>query len=294
MVFPKGIKRGRVAVTWIIREHVIVRKTINDGCDKMPAIFSVNSNAPCKIDVHLKIYERKEEKEMPHGWGIALYRDKIPFILREAITSPISELMAFLENYPSLESKILVTHVRFMTTGGVTLEDTHPFSRELFGERWVFVHSGTVREYENIPLKYYYPIGKTDSEHIFCHIMDNIRDLGQNPEIDALVAVFKRILPPLTKKGTLNFVLTNGSITIVFKSARASPLYYGKRKLEPNVSLTYGDTDLEVTLTNSQSETINTFVISSTEMGRKDWALMDPNQLFIIKHGELEALETIK
>ena len=49
--------------------------------------------------------------------------------------------------------------------GGVTLEDTHPFEREIDGARWFFCHNGTVRDPLPAPLA---PTqGNTDSEGLF-------------------------------------------------------------------------------------------------------------------------------
>ena len=56
--------------------------------------------------------------------------------------------------------------------GTVSLANTHPFVRELWGRNFVFAHNGTVKAAKKHPLGRFHPIGETDSEHAFCVIMD--------------------------------------------------------------------------------------------------------------------------
>ena len=82
-----------------------------------------------------------------------------------------------------------MAHIRYATTGGVSLENVHPFSRELWGIQWTFAHNGQVpkfddsRDQEEQPLLgqttistiHYHPIGETDSEAVFCAILNALK-----------------------------------------------------------------------------------------------------------------------
>ena len=83
----------------------------------------------------------------------------------------------------------MMAHIRYATTGGVSLENVHPFSRELWGIQWTFAHNGQVpkfddsRDQEEQPLLgqttistiHYHPIGETDSEAVFCAILNALK-----------------------------------------------------------------------------------------------------------------------
>jgi len=79
----------------------------------------------------------------------------------------------------------MIAHIRYATTGAVSLENVHPFSRELWGIQWTFAHNGQVPKFdastalEDQPLLgqkttiddlHYNPVGDTDSEAVFCAI----------------------------------------------------------------------------------------------------------------------------
>ena len=84
-----------------------------------------------------------------------------------------------------------MAHVRYATQGGVALENVHPFSRELWGIHWCFCHNGEVPKFCNLDQDgprlgkttelAYRPIGDTDSEAVFCAILNALK-----AEFDAL------------------------------------------------------------------------------------------------------------
>ena len=68
----------------------------------------------------------------------------------------------------------MIAHIRHATRGADSLANTQPFVRELGGRVHVFAHNG--HSGEAIPAdalsgQCYQPIGETDSEAAFCHLM---------------------------------------------------------------------------------------------------------------------------
>ena len=55
-------------------------------------------------------------------------------------------MATFLQGYP-LKSRNIIAHVRKATIGEVSLENAHPFIRELWGRQWVFAHNGDLKGY---------------------------------------------------------------------------------------------------------------------------------------------------
>src|ERR1043165_7089841 len=122
-------------------------------------------------------------------------------MVKQPVRRPMQHTQ-FLERYPGLLSSIYVAHVRQRTTGSApTHADTHPFSRELNGRDYCFVHNGTLTgDFWQRPLGRFRPVGATDSEYFFCLLLaelesyacvvDEISEVRQlDPELgDAMVA----------------------------------------------------------------------------------------------------------
>lgn len=73
------------------------------------------------------------------------------------------------ENYP-IKSTNIISHIRKASEGCVSIANTHPFVRELWGEYWVFAHNGhidieaadIIKEWEE---PFYSPVGDTEFEN---------------------------------------------------------------------------------------------------------------------------------
>ena len=64
-----------------------------------------------------------------------------------ARVSPLAELV---QRYP-IRSDNVIAHIRKATQGQVSLENTHPFVRELWGRYWVFAHNGNLKDFPAAP-----------------------------------------------------------------------------------------------------------------------------------------------
>ena len=131
--------------------------------------------------LRLRGQELPDGQGNPNGWGIALYPDgRAVQVIKEDIPAASSKLSEFLSTYEHLCSKIFVAHIRKASRGVVTCSNTHPFSREVGGRDYVFAHNGTIRNIKKFPLGRHKPVGSTDSEHLFCHLLNFIeqRDTG--------------------------------------------------------------------------------------------------------------------
>src|SRR5262249_30439454 len=111
----------------------------------------------------------------PHGWGLAWYPDRALAVVKEPVKYSESKLSYFLESYASVQSSIYISHVREKSSGGdPTFADTHPFAREWAGRDYCFAHNGTLADFATLALGRFRPVGQTDSEHAFCHVLEEI------------------------------------------------------------------------------------------------------------------------
>ena len=92
-----------------------------------------------------------------HGWGMAYYQQAsidaeedisstklqtIRDVLPAATSAKAQHILA--QSQTNLRTKDMIAHIRYATVGDVSVENVHPFQRELFGVNFVFAHNGDV------------------------------------------------------------------------------------------------------------------------------------------------------
>jgi predicted glutamine amidotransferase len=126
----------------------------------------------------------------------------------------------------------MIAHVRYATTGCVSLENVHPFARELWGINFVFAHNGQVPKFDDsTPLEqqpllgkttiddlHYNPVGDTDSEAVFCAILNALKrefdDLPTLPVLHGFLSrLCKEIIAGDEETTIFNFLLGCGKYT---------------------------------------------------------------------------------
>ena len=68
------------------------------------------------------------------------------------------------------DAKVFLLHARKASSGGICLDNTHPFSYDLDGGRWFFSHNGTVKDPLSVPSTLDRE-GSTDSERVFHRLL---------------------------------------------------------------------------------------------------------------------------
>ncbi|KAL7532287.1 hypothetical protein ACHAWF_004074, partial [Thalassiosira exigua] len=166
-----------------------------------------------------------------------------------------SRLAEFLQTYP-VKTLNMVSHIRYATRGEVLLENVHPFQREMWGISFCFAHNGDVSCFDRkqfaadeaidcsasprvnelsnkscvkIPWlgrsigvedkgeRPYNPIGGTDSEALFCAILNALRGFDTLPTLPVLHSALQSLCNEIVGlddqyEGTtiLNFLLGCG------------------------------------------------------------------------------------
>lgn len=153
------------------------------------------------------------------GKGLRLFLDNHP-----CATSPVAELV---RNYP-IRSENVIAHIRKATQGQTSLENTHPFQRELWGEYWLFAHNGNLQNFQPAAHSHYIPVGNTDSERAFCYILNTLRQkFPSKPSNEILYRTLAELSREIRQFGLFNILLSNGD----FMFAHACTLlYYIERK----------------------------------------------------------------
>lgn len=192
----------------------------------MCELLGMSANVPTDICFSFAGLMQRGGGTGPHrdGWGIGFYEGRALRAFHDpqpSIDSPIAQLIC---RYP-IKSCTVISHIRQANVGGVCLENTHPFSRELWGYTWTFAHNGQLdpRLFE-LPLQFYHPVGSTDSEYAFCWIMDQIRTHfperpQQSRELFDLIADCADQLRAL---GVFNMLLSEGEHLFCYCTSKLS------------------------------------------------------------------------
>jgi predicted glutamine amidotransferase len=221
------------------------------------------------------------------GWGIAFFeggdndRGLRHFIDHTpASTSPVAELI---RRYP-IKSRNIICHIRKATQGVVSLENCHPFVRELWGRYWVFAHNGNLENFEPRLHGGFKPVGQTDSERAFCWLMQELSKSHANvPSIDELTLTLQELTPRIAKHGTFNFLLSNGQALWAHASTQ---LHFVERKF-PFSKATLSDRDVQINFAEHTTPDDRVAVIVTAPLTTDEvWTAFQPSELKVFVDGQ--------
>jgi predicted glutamine amidotransferase len=185
----------------------------------MCQLMGMNCNVPTDICFSFRGFHQRGGRTADHadGFGVAFFEGpgcRMFVDSRPAVDSPVAALIA---TYP-IRSQNVIAHIRKATRGSVALVNTHPFMRELWGRYWIFAHNGTLENFKPDFGSQYRPVGTTDSEHAFCHLLDTLRlryPDGQ-PPLAALYGTIATWSAEIAGHGKFNYILSNGDYLFAY------------------------------------------------------------------------------
>lgn len=229
----------------------------------MCQIIGSNSSVPTSFALNFhKFCDRGGCQDIhKDGWGLCVYQGRGIRSFYDTTACCHSPMAQFVQDtYLATHATTnLLAHIRYATQGQVSLENLHPFVRELWGISWCFAHNGDVCRFANNrnatsttsrtlrrriqlnkavasstdhngddddDLLAYHPIGDTDSEAIFCAILNALRaEFRALPTLATLHAFLARLCDDIvsdpnnrdnSKKKTVifNFIILCGPYTL--------------------------------------------------------------------------------
>ncbi len=251
----------------------------------MCELLGMSANVPTDICFSFTGLIQRGGSTGPHkdGWGITFYEGRGSRTFCDPSPGVKSKIAQLVAQYP-IKSRVVISHIRRASRGQVCLENTHPFTRELWGDNWTFAHNGTLKGIKNRALKFYHPVGTTDSEHAFCWMLDRVRQQfpkkpkTARPVMDLLQSLFKE----LGKLGALNVLLTDGQLLFAHCSTRLCWITrrapFGQARLI--------DAQIKVDFKKEASPKDVVTIIATRPLTDESWTVMSKGELKVFRDGD--------
>lgn len=253
----------------------------------MCELLGMSANVPTDICFSFTGLMQRGGKTGPHrdGWGITFYEGKGFRTFKDPAPSSQSKIAELVQNYP-IKSRAVISHIRQANRGGVCLENTHPFTRELWGRHWTFAHNGQLSEYQSLDTGRTRPVGQTDSELAFCWLLNEMEARFPATPQD-MIGVFQFVAErceALQQKGVFNMLLSDGEYVMAYCT---NHLYWLTRRA-PFGQATLIDEDVTI---NFQEETtpddIVSIIATQPLTDNECWHRMKPGEYGVFHFGEL-------
>lgn len=224
----------------------------------------------------------------PDGWGLAWYHGPDAQIIKAPERAALSTTARWLQESGSVQSQIILAHLRYASEGAKRPENTHPFDKQFGRKRWTFMHNGTLSNYKRgLKLKHFFPMGATDSEHAFCFLLDRIRMErkalgGAMPSFDFI----EGILHQINAYGHFNAVFSDSESLFVYRDLNGyNGLHFTERQW-PFGSLAFRDSQVQVDLSAHKTTDMHGVVIATKpQTDGEQWQAFTPGRLSVFRNG---------
>ena len=258
----------------------------------MCQLLGMNSRLPAALSLSFTSFAQRGGGTAHHGdgWGMAFFESEgaqpgkgVRYFIEKdsAATSPMAQM---LRTYP-IKSHNVIAHVRKATVGAVTLENSHPFVRELWGRYWVFAHNGDLKDFNPPMHGSFRPVGNTDSELAFCWLMQELAKSHYGvPSVVELTLTLAELVPKIASHGAFNFLLSNGQALWAHASTH---LHYLVRQY-PFGEVHLKDEDMRVDLGELNGiEDRQVIVVTEPLTTNEDWIAFAPNEMVVFVDGDV-------
>jgi transglutaminase-like putative cysteine protease/predicted glutamine amidotransferase len=235
---------------------------------------------------------------LPDGWGLGYYPAGEPSaaVLKEPAPPHGSIRGELVKAWEHLEASLFVLHVRTATWGPNTDANTQPFVRCWGGREWMIGHAGslTLRLDEKFEPAFE-PVGATDTERVFCVLLERIAARGWPSIADADLGVLHEWLLELNTRGGLDMVLCDGRDLLAYADRFGSDRLHVAEVLPPYRGVAFGDADVWIDLTRRGSKPRKGCVVSSSPLTSEgasaplSWRQLGRGELVVMRQGAVVA-----
>lgn len=245
---------------------------------------SIRLKAPPK-----SVYQHRQ----PFGWGIAWYPsgDQAAVVIKDPTSVENSAMTQLLKDWKRFRSSVFLSHIRGAAKRR-TQQDTHPFSQSYARRTWLIAHTGDLEHdyQEHLPMgdkPEFEPIGRTDSEYVFCWLLGHIARAGARTLADVGWERLHGWLRTINQHGTANLMITDGLDLAVYCDQNAYSSLHWTRVTPPHAQQHFENEALTLDLDDPMDQNQTMCVFSTTPMSAMRWQPMEPGQLMIARRGTI-------
>lgn len=252
----------------------------------MCELLGMSFNEPVRPNISVKGFRKKSERN-PDGWGVAYYPDESVQVIKEPLEAGESFLSEFIRNYNEISTEIFIMHVRKSSIGSVSHKNTHPFVRELNGKEYVFAHNGSLKEFSRLITGRFKPVGQTDSEHVFCYILNQIESrkiLHWNAEHFLWLS---RLLVEINSYGKFNCIFSDGEYLFCYNDVNDFKDFCLVKRKAPYENIRLLDDEVEVDLFVEKQPSQYGYIMATNPLTNESWESYLPGELKVFKKGEI-------
>lgn len=252
----------------------------------MCQLLGMNCNVPTDICFSFTGFQARGGITDHHtdGWGIVFFEEKGLRQFHDPNASAHSPIADLVRTYP-IKSKNVIAHIRKATQGKISLENTHPFVRELWGKYFTFAHNGDLKEFHPSLDGRFIPVGNTDSEKAFCYILQEIqKEFKTPPSIEELGNKIHALTLEIAPFGPFNFLISNGEFMLAHASTKLSSII----RKAPFQLAQLKDQDLSIDFSEVTTSHDRVAVIATNPLtDNETWITHEPGSLLLFVEGEI-------
>jgi transglutaminase-like putative cysteine protease/predicted glutamine amidotransferase len=263
----------------------------------MPNSLALSLEGALAPSVSLTCLQRKSGT--PDGWGIGFYPGGEPSasVLKEPAPPPGSIRSELIKAWDHLASSLFVLHIRSATWGGASDANTQPFCRSWGGRDWILAHSGSLeRRLHTRAGAVFEPVGATDTEAVFCELLERFREQGYRSLREADPRVLRGWLSELNRGGSLTILLSDGSDLVGYADTTGKGQLWACEIRPPYRTAVMSDGDVRIDLLARGDSPRKAVVLASSPLAlsaevEARWERVAPGTLVQVRHGSFVAVE---
>jgi predicted glutamine amidotransferase len=237
----------------------------------------------------------------PDGWGLACYPEesRSAVVFKEPIPGYKSRLSHFLCGYHELKSKIFIGHIRLASRGGLSNDNTHPFTRCYNGQEFSFAHNGTLYGGDQLTQLTFQPLGETDSERGFCYLLSQLRHYDIKPVTagkfngytDMDFQIIYKILTNINTRtyGIFNCIFSDGTYLFCYRDFQEARYLFHK-KAHYNISKNGTSKNSATQFSHIENpDNSKGFIVATEPLDNGCWKSFSAGNMIVFKDGEIVA-----
>lgn len=260
----------------------------------MSQLLSISFDAPTAPALTLgQLEKNSHQNDILHGWGFAWYSEgsNSASVIKDPEFQTKDLQTGIFNDWKRFQSTLFLCHLRGAAKRS-SEHDTQPFSRTFAGRSWVFLHNGDLdsRIYSELSLDddpVFEPVGKTDSEHAFCWLLNTMRKEQVRTLRDISWDKLQEYFLQINSFGTTNLILSDGHDLVIYHDKDSFNPIYWNRKCPPHKQHQFVSTFTKLEFDVTQI-IYRTYLIFANEKSLvSDPKKMQPGQMLVARRGKL-------